>query len=34
MLHATSVEDRPLVEQTLTQVTDAQNATLMRVFQK
>lgn len=34
MLHATSVEDRPLVEQTLTQVTDAQNAALMGVFQK
>jgi hypothetical protein len=34
MLHATSVEDRPLVEQTLAQVTEAQNATLMRVFQK
>ena len=34
MLHASSVEDRPLVEQTLAQVTDAQNATLMRVFQK
>jgi hypothetical protein len=34
MLHATSVNDRPLVEQTLAQVTEAQNATLMRVFQK
>ena len=34
MLHATSVEDRPLVEQTLAQVTQAQNATLMRVFRK
>ncbi len=34
MLHATSIEDRPLVEQTLAQVTEAQNATLMRVFQK
>jgi hypothetical protein len=34
MLHATSVEDRPLVEQTLAQVTEVQNATLMRVFQK
>jgi hypothetical protein len=34
MLHATSVEDRPLVEQTLAQVTEAQNATLMRVFRK
>jgi hypothetical protein len=34
MLHATSVEDRPLVEQTLAQVTQAQNATLMQVFRK
>jgi hypothetical protein len=34
MLHATSVEDRPLVEQTLAQVTQAQNAALMRVFEK
>ena len=34
MLHASSIEDRPLVEQTLSQVTEAQNATLMRVFQK
>jgi len=34
MLHATSVEDRPLVEQTLAQVTEAQNATLMQVFRK
>jgi len=34
MLHATSVEDRPLVEQALAQVTQAQNATMMRVFQK
>jgi len=34
MLHASSLEDRPLVEQTLAQVTQAQNATLMRVFQK
>jgi flagellin-specific chaperone FliS len=34
MLHASSVEDRPLVEQTLAQVTEAQNATLMQVFRK
>ena len=34
MLHATSVEDRPLVEQTLTQVTQVQNAALMQVFRK
>jgi hypothetical protein len=34
MLHASSVEDRPLVEQTLADVTQAQNATLMHVFQK
>jgi hypothetical protein len=34
MLHATSVEDRPLVEQTLAQVTQAQNAAMMQVFHK
>jgi hypothetical protein len=34
MLHASSIEDRPLVEQTLAQVTKAQNATLMQVFRK
>jgi len=34
MLHASSVEDRPLVEQTLAEVTQAQNATLMHVLQK
>jgi len=34
MLHATSVEDRPLVEQTLTQVTQVQNAALLQVFRK
>jgi hypothetical protein len=34
MLRASSVEDRPLVEQTLAQVTQAKNATLMQVFQK
>lgn len=34
MLQASSVEDRPLVEQTLAQVTDVKNATLLQVFQK
>jgi hypothetical protein len=34
MLHVTSVDDRPLVEQTLAQVTQAKDATLMEVFQK
>ncbi len=34
MMHASSAEDRPLVEQTLAQVTQAQNATLLHVFQK
>jgi len=34
MLHATSFEDRPLVEQTLSQVTQAKDATMMQVFQK
>lgn len=34
MLQASSIEDRPLVEQTLAQVTDAKNATLMQVFRK
>jgi hypothetical protein len=34
MLQASSIEDRPLVEQTLAQVTQAQNATMMQVFQK
>jgi hypothetical protein len=34
MVHATSVEDRPLVEQTLAQVTQAKDATLMKVLQK
>ncbi len=32
MLQASSIEDRPLVEQTLSQVTDAKNAALMQVF--
>jgi hypothetical protein len=34
MLHVSSIEDRPLVEQTLAQVTKAQNATLLQVFRK
>lgn len=34
MLQASSIEDRPLVEQTLAQVTDAKNAALMQVFKK
>ncbi len=32
MLQASSVDDRPLVEQTLAQVTDAKNAALLEVF--
>jgi hypothetical protein len=32
MLQASSVNDRPLFQQTLAQVTDAQNATMMQVF--
>lgn len=34
MLQASNMEDRPLVEQTLAQVTDAKNAALMQVFSK
>jgi hypothetical protein len=34
MLHVSSMEDRQLVEETLTQVNQAQNATMMQVFQK
>jgi hypothetical protein len=34
MLHSSSVEDRPLFEQTLAQVTQAQNAAMMQVFHK
>ncbi len=34
MLHATSIEDRPLVKETLTQVSQAQNDTMMQVFRK
>jgi hypothetical protein len=34
MLHASSLEDRPLVEQTLAQVTQAQNEAMLQVFRK
>ena len=34
MLQASSFEDRPLVKQTLDQVTQAQKAAMMQVFQK
>jgi hypothetical protein len=34
MLQSTNVEDRPLVQQTLAQVTDAKNAAMMQVFRK
>ena len=34
MLQSSSMEDRPLVEQTLAQVTDAKNAAMMQVFRK
>lgn len=34
MLQSSSIEDRPLVRQTLTQVTDAKNEAMMQVFSK
>ena len=34
MLHASSYDDRPLVEQTLAQVNQAQNEAMMQVFHK
>lgn len=34
MLHASSYEDRPLVQQTLSQVNEADNETMMQVFKK
>lgn len=34
MLHASSYEDRPLVEETLAQVNQADDAAMMRVFKK
>ena len=34
MLHSSSYEDRPLVEQTLAQVNQAESETMMQVFRK
>ena len=34
MLQSSSIDDRALVQQTLAQVTDAKNATMMQVFSK
>ena len=34
MLQATSLDDRPLVQQTLVQVTDTKNEAMMQVFSK
>lgn len=34
MLHSSNYEDRPIVQQTLAQVTQVQNATMMELFQK
>jgi hypothetical protein len=34
LLHGSSFEDRPLVEKTLTDVTQAQNEAMMQVFRK
>ncbi|MGH9563825.1 MAG: hypothetical protein ACRD3S_20420, partial [Terracidiphilus sp.] len=34
MLHATSIQDRPLVKETLAQVSQAQNDTMLQVFRK
>ena len=34
MLHASSYEDRPLLEQTLAQVNQAQNEAMLQVFRK
>ncbi len=34
MLHGSSLEDRPLVEKTLTDVNQAQNEAMMQVFRK
>jgi hypothetical protein len=34
MLHSSSFEDRPLVEQTLAQVNEAENEAMMEVFRK
>jgi hypothetical protein len=34
MLHASSIQDRPVVKETLAQVSEAQNDTMMQVFRK
>jgi hypothetical protein len=34
LLHASSLEDRPLVEQTLSQLNQVQTETMMQVFRK
>jgi len=34
MLHASSLEDKPLVQETLAQVTQAQNEAMLQVFRK
>jgi hypothetical protein len=34
MLHASSYEDRPLVEQTLAEVNQAQNEAMLKLFRK
>jgi len=34
LLHNSNIDDRPLVQQTITQVTQAQSEALMQVFQK
>jgi len=34
LLHASSIEDRPLVEATLAQVNQIQTETMMQVFRK
>jgi len=34
MLQSSSIDDRPLVQETLAQVTDAKNAAMMQVFSK
>jgi hypothetical protein len=34
MLHSSAFEDRPLVQQTLAQVSEAQNEAMMQVFRK
>jgi len=34
MLHSSSFEDRPLVQQTLAQVSQVENETMLRVFRK